>query len=129
MIRINLLGTSEPSGGGVSLDAGLGGAEPSERKGVLAGIVIMGAGVVAWFISLPLYALQQGFTQAQASGALVVAMIAAAVAQYPIGWISDHTDRRFVVIGLASISVVAALWMALDTAPSRGCYKSTKIPY
>ena len=83
------------------------------------GIVIMGAGVVAWFISLPLYALQNGFTQAQASGALVAAMIAAAVVQYPVGWISDHTDRRYVVIAMSLISVLAALWMALDTAPGR----------
>ena len=79
------------------------------------GIVIMGAGVVAWFISLPLYALQNGFTQAQASGALVAAMIAAAVVQYPVGWISD----RYVVIAMSLISVLAALWMALDTAPGR----------
>ncbi len=83
------------------------------------GIVIMGAGVAAWFISLPLYALQAGFTQAQASGALVVAMIAAAVAQYPVGWMSDNTDRRYVVIGMAGVAVVAAVWMAVDTAPSR----------
>lgn len=83
------------------------------------GIVIMGAGVVAWFISLPLYALQNGFTDAQASGALVIAMVAAAVVQYPVGWISDHTDRRYVVIGLSLVSVIAALWMAVDTAPSR----------
>lgn len=83
------------------------------------GIVIMGAGVVAWFISLPLYALQNGFTQAQASLALVIAMIAAAAVQYPIGWLSDRVDRRNVVIGMAAISVAAALWMAVDTAPSR----------
>ncbi|WP_422030208.1 MFS transporter [Roseovarius sp.] len=81
------------------------------------GIVIMGAGVVAWFISLPLYALQNGFSEAQASFALVVAMVAAAVSQYPLGWISDQTDRRYVVIGMAAVSVVAALWMALDTRP------------
>ncbi|MFN3208194.1 MAG: MFS transporter [Roseovarius sp.] len=83
------------------------------------GIVIMGAGVVSWFIALPLYALRSGFTEAQASGALVVAMIVAAVVQYPVGWIADHVDRRFVVMGLASITAAAALWMALDTAPSR----------
>ena len=83
------------------------------------GIVIMGAGVVAWFISLPLYALQSGFSDSQASFALVVAMLAAAASQYPIGWLSDRVDRRYVVIMLAGISAVAALWMAIDTAPSR----------
>lgn len=83
------------------------------------GIVIMGAGVVAWYISLPLYALQLGFSEAQASGVLVVALIASALVQYPVGWLSDRTDRRYVVIALAGISVLAALWMAVDTSPSR----------
>ncbi|MEO3413287.1 MFS transporter [Roseovarius sp. CAU 1744] len=83
------------------------------------GITCMSIGVSAWFIALPLYALQQGFTEAQASGALVVAMIAAGIVQYPVGWISDNTDRRYVVIGLSVISAIAALWMALDTSPSR----------
>jgi MFS family permease len=83
------------------------------------GIVIMGAGVVAWYISLPLYALQNGFSEAQASGALVIALIVSALVQYPVGWLSDRTDRRYVVIGLAGISVLAALWMAVDTSPSR----------
>lgn len=83
------------------------------------GIVVMSAGVSAWFITLPLYALQAGFSTAQASGALVVAMVAAAVVQYPVGWFSDNTDRRHVVLLLAAASALAALWMALDTAPGR----------
>lgn len=81
------------------------------------GIAIMGGGVVAWFISLPLYALQNGFTEAQASFALVVAMVAGAASQYPLGWMSDQTDRRYVVIGMAAVSVVTALWMTVDTRP------------
>ena len=83
------------------------------------GIVIMGGGVVAWYISLPLYALQNGFSDAQASGMLVVALIVSALVQYPVGWLSDRTDRRYVVILLSGISALAALWMAVDTAPSR----------
>ena len=82
------------------------------------GITLMSVGVSAWFIALPLYALSQGFSTAQASGALVVAMIAAGVVQYPIGWISDQTDRRYVVIGLSVISALAALWIAVDTSSS-----------
>ena len=83
------------------------------------GIVIMGSAVAAWFISLPLYALRQGFTETQASGALVIAILAAAVVQYPLGWISDITDRRYVVIGMALAAAGAAIWMAIDTSPSR----------
>jgi MFS family permease len=82
------------------------------------GIVIMSGGVAGWFIALPLYALQNGFNAAQASGALVVAMIAAALVQYPVGWVSDNTDRRYVVIALSVISVIAALWIAIDNRPS-----------
>ncbi|MFK7939140.1 MAG: MFS transporter [Roseovarius sp.] len=84
----------------------------------VTGIVLMSIGVSAWFIALPLYALQQGFSPAQASGALVVAMAAAGLSQYPVGWISDHTDRRYVVIALSVISALAALWMAVDTSPA-----------
>lgn len=83
------------------------------------GIVLMSVGVSAWFIALPLYALRQGFSEAQASGALVVAMIAAGLVQYPVGWISDHTDRRYVVIALSVVAVLAAAWMAVDTSPAR----------
>lgn len=82
------------------------------------GITLMSVGVSAWFIALPLYALRQGFSEAQASGALVVAMIAAGLVQYPVGWISDQTDRRYVVIGLSVISALVALWLAVDTSTS-----------
>ena len=80
----------------------------------VTGITLMSVGVSAWFIALPLYALSHGFSAAQASGVLVVAMIAAGVVQYPIGWISDKTDRRNVVIWLSVIAALAATWLAID---------------
>lgn len=83
------------------------------------GIILMGIGVAAWFIGLPLYALHLGFTEAQASGALVIAMVAAGLAQYPLGWLSDNTDRRYVVVGMSVLSVLAGLWMAIDATPAR----------
>jgi len=47
MIRVNLLGTKEPSGGGAILEPGFGGGESSEKKGILAGIAILGLAVGA----------------------------------------------------------------------------------
>jgi len=47
MIRVNLLGTKEPSAGGAVLDAGFGGGESSEKKGIFAGIAILGLAVGA----------------------------------------------------------------------------------
>lgn len=82
------------------------------------GIVLMSFAVAAWYISLPLYALRQGFTNAQAGGALVVALIAGAVLQYPMGWLSDRMDRRLVVIGLALAGIAGAVWLAVDMRPS-----------
>lgn len=81
------------------------------------GIVVMSLGVSAWFVGLPLYVLELGLSDRQASGALVVAMIAAGLSQYPVGWISDRTDRRLVVMGLCIVTMAAALWMALDQTP------------
>ncbi len=81
------------------------------------GIVIMSIAVSAWYISLPLFALQLGYSEASASGVLVLAMIVAAVTQYPVGWVSDHTDRRYVVIGLCLVAVFTSSWIMIDTAP------------
>ena len=47
MIRVNLLGTKEPSAGGPVLEPGLGGGESSEKKGIVAGIAILGLAVGA----------------------------------------------------------------------------------
>jgi len=47
MIRVNLLGTKEPAAGGAVLEQGFGGGEASEKKGVVAGIAILGLAVGA----------------------------------------------------------------------------------
>ena len=46
MIRVNLLGTKEPSAAGPAIEPGFGGVgESSEKKGIVAGIAIMGLAV------------------------------------------------------------------------------------
>jgi Tfp pilus assembly protein PilN len=47
MIRVNLLGTKEPSAGGPIIEPGFGGGESSEKKGIVAGIAILGLAVGA----------------------------------------------------------------------------------
>lgn len=73
--------------------------------------------VAAWFITLPLLALQMGMSAAQASGALVVAMLVGALVQYPVGWVSDHVDRRLVLLGLGVIGGLSCLWMTVSVSP------------
>lgn len=82
----------------------------------VAGNLISATAVAGWFIALPLYALSQGMTAAQASGALVVAMIVGALVQYPVGWISDKTDRRLVLLGLGLIGGAVCMWMTVNTS-------------
>ena len=47
MIRVNLLGTKEPSSAGPVIEPGFGGGETSEKKGIVAGVAIMGLAVGA----------------------------------------------------------------------------------
>ncbi|SHJ48527.1 Predicted arabinose efflux permease, MFS family [Shimia gijangensis] len=84
----------------------------------VVGNFVSATAVAAWFIALPLFALARGMTTAQASGVLVIAMIVGALVQYPVGWISDKTDRRLVLAGLGVIGGVTCLWMFLDASPT-----------
>lgn len=77
----------------------------------VVGNAISAIAVAAWFITLPLFALQIGMSAAQASGVLVIAMIVGALVQYPVGWLSDHFDRRLVLLGLGLIGGATCLWM------------------
>ena len=47
MIRVNLLGTKEPAGGGTYVEPGVGGGEASEKKGVVVAIAVMGLAIAA----------------------------------------------------------------------------------
>lgn len=80
----------------------------------VVGNLVSAMAVAVWFITLPLYALSQGMSGAQASGVLVVAMVVGALVQYPIGWASDKTDRRLVLVGLGLAGAAACIWMLLS---------------
>lgn len=47
MIRVNLLGTKEPAGGGTMIDPGISGGESSDKKGVFLAVAILGLAVAA----------------------------------------------------------------------------------
>lgn len=80
----------------------------------VVGNLVSAMAVAAWFITLPLYALSLGMSAAQASGVLVVAMVVGALVQYPVGWVSDKTDRRLVLLGLGLTGAGACFWMLIS---------------
>ncbi|WP_198651528.1 MFS transporter [Dyella sp. C11] len=72
---------------------------------------VLNAGVETAGLSfISLYATQLGWTEARAMQLISVLMFGAIVLQLPIGWLADKMDKRRLVLALASISAVTALF-------------------
>ncbi|OUS37348.1 MFS transporter [Rhodobacterales bacterium 56_14_T64] len=76
------------------------------------GAVLNGVLSSGIFISLPLYGLALGMSAPGATSLLVMATLAGAVFQFPIGWLSDRVDRRLIVAGVSAVAAVVALGLA-----------------
>lgn len=75
----------------------------------ISGALLNGAMQAAFYIGVPLFGLSLGMSAAEATLLLVVGTLAGATAQFPVGWISDRTDRRIVVSGLSFVCVCVCL--------------------
>lgn len=72
---------------------------------------VLNAGVETAGLSfISLYATQLGWTQARAMQLISVLMFGAIVLQLPIGWLADKVDKRRLVLALAAISALTALF-------------------
>ncbi len=80
--------------------------------GVL-GAALNGAAQATLYIGLPLYGLARGMVVGDATQLVVVATIAGAVAQFPVGLISDRFDRRFVVVALSVVCTLTSAALAM----------------
>ncbi|SFN79594.1 Cyanate permease [Roseovarius lutimaris] len=84
-----------------------------------AGVLVAALSSASFRMIGPLYGQQVGLAVDQIAGFLAVFVLGGAVAQYPVGWLADRYDRRWVLIGLslAAIlsSVITALTRDLDT--------------
>jgi len=80
--------------------------------GVL-GAVLNGAAQATVYIGLPLYGLAVGMGAGDATLLVVVATLAGAVAQFPVGLISNWLDRRFVVVALSVICTLTSVALAM----------------
>jgi MFS family permease len=80
----------------------------------ISGAMLNGAAQAAFYVGVPLYGLARGMSVAEATLLLVVGTLSGAAAQFPIGWISDRIDRRFVIIMLSIASVGVSLALAAD---------------
>lgn len=75
---------------------------------------LLGGVFAAQFGMTAVYGTQAGLTVGQISFLVSVIYVAALVAQYPIGWLSDRMDRRILIIGLSGLGGAGALFSALS---------------
>lgn len=73
------------------------------------GMTLLGGAFSALFGMGSVYAAQAGLSVGQVSTFIATIFVGSMVLQYPIGWLSDRTDRRRLIFGVSLLGGVAAL--------------------
>lgn len=73
------------------------------------GMFLLGGVFSAQFGMAPVYGTQAGLTVAQISTFVAMFFVGSMLLQYPIGWISDRMDRRFLILIVAAIGVAGSI--------------------
>lgn len=63
----------------------------------------------SWMSLAPVYSSMQELTTTEGAVMLAMAVIGGAVFQYPLGWMSDKMDRRYVIILISIIGAIACM--------------------
>jgi MFS family permease len=74
-----------------------------------AGVMVAGTTSAAFRMVSPIYGNEIGLTAAQIGYFLATVLIGGAAAQFPVGWLADKFDRRYVLIGLSAASIVVCM--------------------
>ncbi|WP_424984638.1 MFS transporter [Microbulbifer sp. S227A] len=83
-----------------------------------AGVVVAALSSASFRMIGPVYGQEVGLTAGQIGWFLATFVLGGAVAQYPVGWLADRFDRRWVLIWL-SVAAVASCAMTMG-APGFG---------
>jgi len=81
-----------------------------------AGVVVAAISSASFRMIGPLYGQEVGLTAGQIGWFLATFVLGGALAQYPVGWLADRFDRRWVLIWLS----VAAIGGSLATIGAQG---------
>ncbi len=82
-----------------------------------AGMFLLGSVFAAQFGMSAVYGTRAGMTEGQITWMVSLTYLAALVAQYPIGWLSDRMDRRVLILALAALGGGIALLAVLLPNP------------
>ncbi|MCB1614384.1 MAG: MFS transporter [Pseudomonadales bacterium] len=85
----------------------------NESKGVLYGLAFGGASLFGVSSFITLYGMQNGLTLTDASLLLTSFMLGGLLLEAPIAWISDHFDRRYVIIAAVLLSLVCSVYLPI----------------
>ena len=77
------------------------------------GVIFVGATTASLWSLSPLYALRIGLDANSAAYYVTAMLLGGAIAQWPLGRLSDKVDRRQVLLALCAISAVICLLLAL----------------
>ncbi|MGR3540653.1 MAG: MFS transporter [Hasllibacter sp.] len=75
----------------------------------VVGMAMTGLVFAAQFGMTAVYGTLAGFTVAQISLLVAATYVGGLVLQFPIGWASDHLDRRVLILGCAAVAAAGAL--------------------
>lgn len=82
-----------------------------------AGVMVAGTTAASFRMVSPIYGAEIGLSAAKIGSFLATVLIGGAIAQFPVGWLADKFDRRYVLIGLSALSVaVCVALVALSSA-------------
>lgn len=82
------------------------------------GIVLTGVTFGAYMFQAPVYLQLSGFGEAKIATAMAAAMVGGMVFQFPLGRISDHMDRRRVIVVVSFAGLVLSVAIATSTGIS-----------
>lgn len=77
-----------------------------------AGVIVSGLTSSSFRMVGPLYGREVGLTAGQLGYFLATVLLGGALAQFPVGWLADKFDRRWVLIGLSVASVLVCASIA-----------------
>jgi len=80
-------------------------------------IVVAGLTSASFRMVGPVYGVEKGLGQGEIALFLIAAVLGAAAAQLPVGWLADKYDRRFVLVALSIATIAVSLGMALALPP------------
>ncbi len=73
------------------------------------GMLLLGGIYSVLYAMSPVYATERGLTIAQTSYFITGIFLGAMLLQYPIGWLSDRIDRRYLIISVTALGAVVSL--------------------